>query len=83
MAGMRMRTKICAGLAVILFACFLWGISDSGQRYLIGTPSPDHWVRDDQFMGAGAAPFIYCLLPSLVLVVIAVIFFVFERKKSK
>ena len=63
---MRLRTKVCFLVAGVLLAAFLLGISPWGQSALIGTPSADHWVRDDQYMGAGLAPYVYCLLPSLV-----------------
>ena len=63
---MRLRTKLSLLVAGVLLAAFLLGISPAGQRFLIGTPSEDHWVRDDQYMGAGLAPYVYCLLPSLI-----------------
>jgi hypothetical protein len=63
---MRLRTKLCMAVAVVLFALFLLGISEPGQRYLIGAPSEGHWMRDDQYMGAALAPYVYCLVPSLL-----------------
>jgi hypothetical protein len=79
---MRTRTKITGGLAALLLACFFWGISDTGQRFLIGNPSADHWIRDDQYMGAGLAPIAYCLVPSIVMFALTIMFLVSERKHS-
>jgi hypothetical protein len=62
---MRTQTKLCLATAAILLILFLIGISSRGQRYLIGAPSADHWQRDDQYMGAGLAPYVYCLAPCL------------------
>jgi hypothetical protein len=81
---MRLRTKLCLGLSIVLLGLFLLGISPIGQRFLEGAPSPDHWVRDDQVMGAGLAPIVYCLLPSIALFITSVILlFVDLRKKRK
>jgi hypothetical protein len=50
---MKIRTKLCLLCSVLLLFVFVLGISDRGQRYLIGTPASDHWQRDDQYMGLG------------------------------
>jgi hypothetical protein len=68
---MRLRTKICITITVLLLGLFFAGISAVGQRFLIGTPSQDHWILDDQVMGAGLAPFAYCLLPGIVFFIIS------------
>ena len=77
---MRFRTKLCFGLSAVLFGLFLLGMSTPGQRYLIGTPSPDHWKYDDQVMGAGLAPIVYCLMPSVTLFVGSVILYFLDRR---
>ena len=82
MAGIRMRTRLCLGLTVLLFALFLIGITERGQRYLIGKPSSDHWQRDDQYMGAGLAPYVYCLAPGSILAALAAAFYAADRKRG-
>ena len=79
---MSVRTKIFAGLALLLFASFLLGMSGPGQRYLMGHPSPDHWIQDEQAMGAALAPVVYCLAPAVALAATALISFVFDKKRS-
>ena len=70
------------GVAVLLFVMFLIGVSDRGQRYLVGQPSTDHWQRDDQYMGAGLAPYVYCLAPGTVFTVFGLILFLMGRKRE-
>ncbi|AFL86617.1 hypothetical protein Terro_0268 [Terriglobus roseus DSM 18391] len=76
---MGLRTKLCFLTAALLFAAFGLGISERGQRLLIGTPAADHWQRDDQYMGAGLAPFAYCLAPGIVLALLGIKFYIKER----
>jgi hypothetical protein len=80
---MRFRTKLCFGLSIVLFGLFLLGISPAGQRYLIGMPSQDHWVLDDQVMGAGLAPIVYCLVPSVALFIGSVVLYFFDRRNKR
>jgi hypothetical protein len=56
-------------VALLLAALFFLGETDSGQVYLRGKPAnpSDHFVVDDQYMGAALAPFIYCLVPASLL----------------
>ena len=77
---MRTKTKLC--LATILLVLFLIGISRRGQRYLIGAPSADHWQRDNQYMGAGLAPYVYCLASCLILTILGTVLFVADRRHS-
>ncbi len=79
---MRTRTKLCRAAAVTLSILFVIGISDRGQRYLIGKPSQDHWQRDDQYMGAALAPYAYCLAPAVILTLIATKLYVSDRKRA-
>ena len=78
---MRTRTKLFFVTAATLFVLFRIGISSSGQRYLIGTPAADHWQRDDQDMGAGLAPYVYCLAPGLILTIVGALLFFADRKR--
>ena len=80
---MRMRTKLCFLAAALLFAAFGLGISERGQRFLIGIPATDHWQREDQYMGAGLAPYAYCLAPGMVLFLLGSSFYIKERRVMK
>jgi hypothetical protein len=71
------------GLSALLFGLFLLGVSPAGQRFLIGTPSPDHWVLDDQVMGAGLAPFVYCFVPGVALIFASAVLYFFDRRKKR
>jgi hypothetical protein len=68
---------------MVLLGLFLLGISPVGQHYLVGTPSPDHWVLDDQVMGAGLAPFVYCLVPSVALFLTSMLLYFFDRRNKR
>lgn len=78
-----MRTKICFLAALLLFVAFGLGISEWGQRFLIGTPAADHWQRDDQYMGAGLAPYAYCLAPGMILVLLGSSLLIKDRRATK
>ena len=80
---MRLRTKLCFGLSMVLFGLFLLGMSDAGQRYLIGTPSPDHWTYENQVIGADVDPIIVCLLPGIALFIASVILFFVDRRNKR
>jgi hypothetical protein len=79
---MKMRTKLCFWCSAPLLFVFVLGISDRGQRYLIGTPASDHWQRDDQYMGAGLAPYVYCLMPAVLLILLGGVFYLRDRRRS-
>lgn len=78
----RTRTKLCLVTASILFALFLLGESPIGQRSLIGKLPPDHFEADDRYMGAGLAPFAYCLLPAIVVTVVGIASYVVDHRRS-
>jgi hypothetical protein len=80
---MRLWTKIMFGLGVVLLGLFLAGISPAGQSYLIGKPLEDHWERDDQYMGAALAPYVYCLVPSFLFFTGSVVTYSVERRRSR
>lgn len=66
---LRRRYLLCLGAAAVLVVLFLCGESSVGQRILQGKPVPneDHFAADDRVMGAGLAPFVYCLVPAVLL----------------
>jgi hypothetical protein len=83
MGKIRLWVRLCFGCGVVLLGLFFFGISSVGQTYLIGKPSDDHWVRDDQYMGAGLAPFVYCLLPGLVFFAASFCLFLIGRERHR
>jgi len=80
---MRLWTRIMFGLGVVLLGLFLAGISPAGQRYLIGKPSENHWERDDQYMGAALAPYVYCLVPSILFFTGSVVIYSVGRRRKR
>ena len=66
---MKLRQKIVLSFAALLCALFLIGESGPGQEFLRGTPKQNetHFETDDRYMGAGLAPFVYCLIPGIAL----------------
>ncbi len=66
---MKLRHRIVLIGAALLFGLFLVGESDSGQALLRGKPKSNetHFEADDRYMGAGLAPFAYCLAPGVAL----------------
>jgi hypothetical protein len=70
---LRRRHWLCLVAAGILVVPFLAGESSVGQRILQGKPVPneDHFAADDRVMGAGLAPFVYCLVPAVLLMTYA------------
>jgi hypothetical protein len=71
---MNVRHRIVLICSALLFGLFLIGESDSGQKLLRGKPKPDetHFEADDRYIGAGLAPFVYCLAPGVVLFIYGV-----------
>jgi hypothetical protein len=66
---MRLRQKVVFAIAATLLLLFVLGASPRGQEFLRGkAPSSEtHWQTDDRYIGAGLAPFVYCLVPGVVL----------------
>ncbi len=54
---MKLRTKLAFALSIPFLGFFAFGVTDVGQRVLIGKlpPNVDHWKADDVYMGAGLA----------------------------
>jgi hypothetical protein len=83
--GMKLRHRIVLMCAALLFALFLIGKSDSGQQVLRGKPKPNetHFEADDRYMGAGLAPFVYCLAPGTALFIYGVADILVYRLRRK
>ena len=66
---MKLRHRIVLICAAFLFVLFLMGKSDSGQQVLRGNSKPNetHFEADDRYIGAGLAPFVYCVAPGVAL----------------
>jgi hypothetical protein len=64
---MKLRTKLVFALSIALFAFFLFGVSERGQELLRGRipENASHMEVDDIYMGAGLAPWVFGLVPSL------------------
>ena len=85
LGGMKLRHRVVLICAALLFVLFLIGESDSGQRVLRGNPKPNetHFEADDRVMGAGLAPFVYCLAPGAALFIYGVADFLVYRVRRK
>jgi hypothetical protein len=77
------RTKLLVCATAALLVLFLIGESDWGQHFLIGKASDDHWVRDDQYMGAGLAPIVYCAVPGGVLLIVSLVSYGADRRRDR
>jgi hypothetical protein len=79
------RTKILFAVCGAFLGFFLIGVTDYGQVVLRGEipPNADHWQLDDIYMGAGFAPWVYGLIPGLLLLVVAMGSLVFDRAKNE
>lgn len=82
MRRVRVWMWLCFLLGCVLVGLYFLGESPAGQRYLIGNPSQDHWIADDQAMGAGLAPLVYCLMPGVLLVASSCILYFVDRRRS-
>jgi hypothetical protein len=69
---MKRGAQLAFGLSVLFLCFFVFGISDVGQVVLRGRipPNATHWQLDDIYMGAGLAPWVYGLVPSVLLALI-------------
>jgi hypothetical protein len=84
-SGVRKRTKILFAFCSAFLGFFLFGVTDYGQRVLRGEipPNASHWQRDDIYMGAGLAPWVYGLVPGILLLVIAIGSLAFDGAKAE
>lgn len=69
---MKRGAQVAFGLSVLFLSFFLFGITDAGQAVLRGRipANASHWELDDIYMGAGLAPWVYGLVPSVLLALI-------------
>lgn len=78
---MKMRTKmlVLASLPFLIF--FAFGVTEFGQTVLIGKlpANVDHWKAEDVYMGAGLAPWVYGLIPFILLCLCALVSWLLER----
>jgi hypothetical protein len=78
------KTLFICSLPFLIF--FAFGVTDFGQRLLIGKlPADiDHWKADDVYMGAGLAPWVYGLVPFILLCFGGLVSLLLERlRRSK
>jgi hypothetical protein len=80
---MKTRHRIALCLSVALLVLFFIGESGPGQAFLRGkAPGAETpFMADDRYMGAGLAPFAYCLLPACVLLLYAVFTTIVSRRR--
>ena len=66
---MKRGAQFAFGLSALFLCFFVFGITDVGQVVLRGQipPNSTHWQLDDIYMGAGLAPWVHGLGPSLLL----------------
>jgi len=78
---MKLRTKFVFALSLPFLRFFAFGVTDVGQRLLIGNlpPNVDHWKADDVYMGAALAPWVYGLVPFILLWLFGFVFWLLER----
>jgi hypothetical protein len=65
----KIRTKLLFILGAPFLCFFAIGVTEFGQRFLRGDipAGTDHWKADDIYMGAGMAPWMWGLLPFMLL----------------
>ena len=82
---MKRAAQFAFGFSLLLFCVFLFGITDFGQTLLRGHIPPDatHWELDDIYMGAGLAPWVYALGPSVLLALVGSGLLVAQRLRSR
>jgi hypothetical protein len=80
---MKTRTKLTFTAGLPFLGFFVFGVTDLGQKVLIGKlpPNIDHWKADDIYMGAGLAPWIYGLVPFILLCLAGLFSWLLERSR--
>jgi hypothetical protein len=69
---MKLRIRILFFVSGALFCAFLFFITDLGQEILRGsTAGKTGFQKDDIYIGSGLAPWVWMLLPSIILILIA------------
>jgi hypothetical protein len=81
---MKTRHRIVLWLSVTLIGMFFLGESEPVHVFLRGTaPSSETpFMADDRYVGAGLAPFAYCLFPACALILYAGVSMVVGRRHS-
>jgi len=66
---MKRGAQVAFGLSALFLCFFVFGITDAGQVGLRGRipQNATHWQLDDIYMGAGLTPWVYGLVPSILL----------------
>lgn len=69
----------------LFFCFFLFGITDLGQTLLRGRiqQNATHWELDDIYMGAGLAPWVYGLAPSVLFALVGGALLLYSRAKAR
>ena len=75
------RTKLLLSVAIVLFILFVAGESDAGQRLIRGQPSENPTVYEDQYGSAEIMPFVYCAVPSGVLLLLSLVSYKADRRR--
>jgi hypothetical protein len=72
-------------LSLPFLGFFAFGVTDVGQKVLIGNLSEnvDHWKADDVYMGAGLAPWVYGLVPFVLLCLFGLVSWLLERRRLR
>jgi hypothetical protein len=82
---MKLRTKLQLAPSLPFLGFFVFGITDVGQRVLVGKLplNVDHWKDNDIYMGAGLAPWVYGLIPFLAFFLFSLVSRLLERSKFR
>jgi len=80
---MKLRTKVLFAASLPFLMFFVFGITDVGQKILIGQvpANIDHWKADDIYMGAGLAPWVYGLAPFILLCLCGALSWLLEQRR--
>jgi hypothetical protein len=81
--SMKLRVKILFLLSALFLCAFFFFITDMGQHILRGH-IPTHatgFQLDDIYMGAGLAPWVYMLIPSICFVLLGAVL-AFKGKRN-
>jgi hypothetical protein len=82
---LKRAAQVAFGLSIPFFCFFVFGITDVGQTVLRGhiPPNVDHWQLDDIYMGAGLAPWVFGLGPSVLLALVGSSLMVVRKLKHR
>lgn len=71
---MKLRIWILFLVSGALFCAFLFFITNLGQEILRGsTAGKTGFQKDDIYIGSGLAPWVWMLIPSIILMVVALV----------